>query len=84
MDWKSVHSQNCNYLKFYVSKMSERRRPLRPQPVVRGRHVEKATRYKMIHFLNLPRFFGSCIIARPMEVGAEKCTKKMRHYPNSK
>ena len=84
MDWKSVHRQNCNYLKFCVSKLSDRRRPLRPHPVVRGRHVDKATRYEMTHLLNLPQFFGSCMIARAMKVGAENCIKKMRQYPNSK
>ena len=57
--------------------MSERRRPLRPQPAVRNRHVEKATRYQLTHFLNLPRFFGSCIIARVVNIGADKCTMQM-------
>ena len=40
-----MHGQNCNYLKFYVPSLSEKRRPVRPHPGVRYRHVDKATRY---------------------------------------
>ena len=40
-----MHGQNCNYLKFYVPSLSEKRRPVRPHPGVRFRHVDKATRY---------------------------------------
>ena len=81
---KFVHRQNCGYLKFFVSMLSEWRRPLRPQLEVRGQHVEKATRHDLTHQLILPQFVGSCITARLMKVEAEKYTKKMRHYPNSK
>ena len=37
-------AKNCNYLKFYVPSVSEKRRPVRPHPGVRYRHVDKATR----------------------------------------
>ena len=40
-----MHGQNCNYLKFYVTSLSEKRKPVRPHPGVRFRHVDKATRY---------------------------------------
>ena len=65
-----MHSQNCNYLKFCVPMTSERRKPLRPQPAVRNRHVEKATRSCRCT-INLPQFFRLRIKARLMKVGAE-------------
>ena len=39
-----MHGQNCNYLKFYVPSLSEKRKPVRPYPGVWFRHVDKATR----------------------------------------
>ena len=40
-----MHGQNCNYLKFYVPSLSEKRKPVRPYPGVWFRHVDKATRF---------------------------------------
>ena len=37
-----------------------------------------------VHPLKLPQFVGPCIIARPMIIGAENCTKKMRQLSKLK